>query len=141
MATGFKSGGRNFQKGVVTNPKGRPRIPEDLKDAGRLTKPELERLMNKMLSMQPGELTKQLKSGELTCKEMLIGTIISKGIIHGDQHRLDFILNRLIGKVKEQVEYDASFEFTIKKKFGPDAGEESILSAAKAVELDEPNEN
>lgn len=105
MAKGRKTGGRNFQPGIVTNPNGRPKVPDDIKEMRKLDQLELERMMNQFLNITAEQLTLEIKSGKLTNKEMLIATLISKAIVFGDHHRFDFILNRLIGKVTDNIKH------------------------------------
>ncbi len=127
MAKGKKTGGGPlFGPG---NQYGRPKVPEDIKEGRRLNKSELERIMTKLLNMEPDELKAHLAKRKMPCKEMLIGTIILKAIQGGDHYRTTFLLDRLIGKVKEQVEMTGMKLFTIEKKFGPDAGTKVLLGA------------
>jgi hypothetical protein len=105
MAKGKKTGGRDFQPGQVTNPNGRPKVPDDIRETRKLDQFELERMMNRFLDLTADELTSEIKSGKLKGKELIIATIISKAIVFGDQKRFEFILNRLIGKVTENIKH------------------------------------
>jgi len=126
-----------FKAGVSGNPAGRPKMPEDLKIAKKLSQARLEVMMNRLLQLTPKELTAEIHSGSLTCNEMLIAQIISKGITGGDQHRMGLLLSRLFGNVKEKVEHSGMSLFTIEKKFGPDAGAKVMLGAKSISEDDE----
>ncbi len=110
MAKGKKTGGRNFVPGVVTNPNGRPRIPEDLIGARKVNRAEVERLLNKFLIMGPLELNEFKRDPKATMLELMIHSIVVKAVNSGDQQRLDFLLNRLIGPVKQQLQVELSNE-------------------------------
>lgn len=117
MAQGKKTGGRDFEAGNPGGP-GRPKIPEDLKMARRLNKLELEKLLNKFLFMTPDEMTQRIQSSDVTAIEAMIGSIIIKAVKDGDQQRLNFILERLIGKVKDQIDLTVVKPFIIKRPNG-----------------------
>lgn len=103
MAKGFKTGGRNFKPGQSGNPKGGPGLPGDLRQAKKLNRIEMERLLNKYLWITPGE-TKSIENDPTTSNmEQLVASIVNKAIECGDHARLDFLLNRLIGRVKDEI--------------------------------------
>lgn len=64
-----------------------------------------EQLCNKYLSMSKDEIDTARKDPKLTMLEVMIVSVIHKAIVHGDQKRLDFLLDRLIGKVVQPIEY------------------------------------
>lgn len=105
MAKGRKTGGRNFVKGVVTNPTGPKPLPTDIKESRKLTQVEFERLVNKYLYGDKNELQKATADPKTPLIELMIGSILHKGIIQGDERRLEFLLSRLIGKVVQPIEH------------------------------------
>lgn len=104
MAKGRKTGGKNFQPGVVTNPKGRPRIPDDIRMANELTKNEFIRVVNKYLYLTKEQIQAELKNSETPALNLMIIGLISKAVSEGDQHRLNFLLDRLLGKVPTPIQ-------------------------------------
>lgn len=104
MAKGKKTGGKNFQPGVVTNPNGRPPVPEDLRVARTLNKIELEKILNKYIHMSKEDINKVVSSTETSIFEAAIANVLMKAAYEGDQKRLDFILDRLGIIVKKEVE-------------------------------------
>src|SRR5689334_1629820 len=104
MAKGRKTGGRDWKPGESGNPKGGPGYPQDIRDSRKVTQFELERAINALIHMPEGELAALMESPSTTMFEKMIGSIILAGAGKGDQMRLDFILNRMIGKVKDQLE-------------------------------------
>lgn len=105
MPRGKKTGGRNFLPGQSGNPNGRPNVPEDLKQARNLNRIELDRLLNKMLGSTKAELETILKNPSSTLLEITVCGILAKAAQGGDHQRLNFILERLVGKVKDVVEF------------------------------------
>lgn len=128
-----------FKKGQSGNPNGRPRIPEDLKMARRLNKLELEKLLNQFLFMTPIEMEARVKSQDVTAIEAMIGSIIIKAVKDGDQQRLNFILERLIGKVKDQIDLTVVKPFIIKRPNGElvEMGAEAQIEGQDGTERDE----
>ncbi len=96
--------GKPFKKGNKANPYGRPKTPPDLKAARQLTRVKLEILINKYLALGKIEILKIMANPETPSIDVMICSIISKAVSHGDEKRLDFILDRLIGKVPKPVE-------------------------------------
>jgi len=93
-----------FKPGVSGNPAGRPKIPDDIKQAKRLNKLEVERLMNKFMAMTKDEISQSINDPTTPALEIMIGSIIAKAVSHGDPVRLNFLLDRLIGKVKDELD-------------------------------------
>lgn len=111
MAKGKKTGGRNFKKGASGNPKGPAPLPEDIKETRKLTQIEFERIANKYLFARKDEIAKASVDPNTPVIELLIGSIIHKAVVEGDERRLDFLLARLVGKVVQPVAHS-----------GPDGG-------------------
>ncbi len=104
MAKGKKTGGRDFKKGYVSNPNGRPKLPEDLRVIKRLTQSEITSLISKYLQLTRDELTRAAQDKSLPIIELYIASVIQKGVIGGDTLRLNFLFDRTIGKVADKIE-------------------------------------
>jgi hypothetical protein len=105
MALGRKTGGRNFQKGQTTKPNGRPKLPPDLQ--GLKTKfsgDMVEKTFIKYMMMSVDDMAKVGQDKSLPALDHVIMMIIRKAGLDGDQQRLDFLLNRTIGKVVDKTE-------------------------------------
>lgn len=83
---------------------GRPKSPAELKAARKLTRTEFESIASKYMSMSKKDIEAASRDENLTMLESMIVSIIHKAISHGDQRRLDFLLDRLIGKVVQPIE-------------------------------------
>jgi hypothetical protein len=94
---------RKFEKGNPGGP-GRPRRDPELAKASKITRTEAELLLSKFMQMDIEELEAILRDKKKKCVEHMIGRIVLMGIKNGDHARLDFMLNRLIGKVKDTIE-------------------------------------
>lgn len=64
-----------------------------------MTRVEFERVANKFLFMNQTEFKEVMKDPKLGIFDLLIGRIFQAAIVEGDERRLGFILDRLIGKV------------------------------------------
>lgn len=106
MAKGFKSGGRNFKTGESGNLKGRPKISDDVRLAINLNTEEFVRICNHFFNMPAYELDLVLENDNETTLKKIIAKILREAIDSGDQRRLEFFLDRTIGKpiVKGSVE-------------------------------------
>lgn len=114
MAKGKKFGGRDFAPGNCANPNGRPKVPEDLKLARKLTAIELERIMNELLGLTRAELTELIdkKNQNVNVLRLAVASVLAGGISKADPMKLNFILERLIGKVVEKIEHKGDLAIT-----------------------------
>jgi hypothetical protein len=92
-----------FKKGQVGGP-GRPRSPEHLKVTRKLTKTKTEELLTRFTAMTVDELKTIVKDPGSTVLEAWVARICLTGIVGGDERKLNFMFDRLIGKVKDEVE-------------------------------------
>jgi len=131
MAAGYKTGGRDIQKGQVLNPLGRGAVSKEERERRKEIKrkaasdekllgQEANKMIKKMsrqfmetyfikyMNSSVSELMAIVKDskegGDATAMEMMIVRIILEGIKRGDTKHLDFILDRTIGKVKDHIE-------------------------------------
>ncbi len=107
-----------FKPGQSGNPGGRPKLPADIAEARKLNQHELERVINQYIWMTKDELKAAAKAPTTTVMELMIASIVASAIEKGDQMRLEFILARIIGKVRDQLELTGQVPFVIKKRDG-----------------------
>lgn len=124
MAKGRFTGGRSFQKGVASNPKGSVGMPKDIRDAKKLTQNEFVKIACGLVKSTKAELQTKLNDPTSTALELMIGGIIAKAITDQDHHRAEFILNRIIGRVAIQADITMTEEtptvnFGVAKKKKP----------------------
>ena len=92
-----------WPKGVSGNPRGAGLIGEDIRKARQLTASKFTEITTKYLGMTKEQLIEATKAPGTPALELMVAQIMSKAIINGDQTRLNFLLDRLIGKVPDKV--------------------------------------
>ena len=115
MAKGKKTGGRDIKKGERLNPNGRPRMPEYMKAAKKLNKIKFEEILNKYINCTIDDLQMHLKDKNTPALDLIVIKVLLEGIKRGDEKRLGFVLDRLIGKVKDSIEITADINMDEEK--------------------------
>jgi hypothetical protein len=92
-----------FEKGNSGGP-GRPKLPSDLHQVSILTRTEFEARASMFMQMPIDEVGTYITNPKATAIERMIASIVIAAADGGDHQRLDFLLNRTIGKVVEKVE-------------------------------------
>lgn len=99
--------GRPFKKGQVTNPGGRPPLPPEvlaqIKTIKSINKPIIELMLNRYCTMSVNHLEQLQGDKSIPAMDQMIIRVILHTINNGDVTRLTFLLDRLIGKVPDQV--------------------------------------
>lgn len=107
------------------------RLQNDLRNVKCYSSKDWERLINRFFQMTFSELQDYLdpqRRRAKTAAELVIASIVVHTISKGDHYRLDFLLNRTIGKCKEKLELTTPEPFIIEKIGG---GEVHIGSKQK----------
>ncbi len=99
-----KTGGRDFKKGQSGNPSGRARLPQEIRDAKRVTSEKFIALTSKYLNATKLELADALKEDALPYLDRIVINVIQRAADGADLVRLDMLLNRIIGKVPDKIE-------------------------------------
>lgn len=92
-----------FKPGMSGNPSGRPGIPKDLRSVKPLSQDSVNRIISKYASMTLAELDKSSTDPNTPAIELIYASAIKAAILDGDTNRLEAILNRGIGKVRDNV--------------------------------------
>lgn len=125
--------GKRFQPGKSGNPGGKVKIPDDIKEARKLNQNELDRTVNRLIYLSRQELRGLIENPETPMFEIMVASIIAQGAQKGDQMRLEFILNRIIGKVQDKLEVSVPKPFIVTKT----NGEQVVLGAKPEKDEDE----
>lgn len=118
MAKGKKTGGRDFTPGVVTNPHGRPPMPPELKAVRKLNRHEVEICLSKIIKMGDAEREFIILDPESSGMEKITARIVTEAIKCGDEKRLGFLFDRLVGKVQDKVEVTMPKPTVIQRRNG-----------------------
>ncbi len=118
-----------FEKGKASFPNaGRPRLPK----MNKLTREKVIEIMTRLADMQVDDLKLYIKSQKGTALEMSVAAIMAKAITEGDTARLEFVLNRTIGKVVDRVDVGMAKPYILEKVDGT----ELELGAAEMTDED-----
>jgi len=128
MARGKKTGGRNFLPG---NP-GRPKTDPNVRLIKRLTTDKIIEGISRIVHMTVDELKQLATNPQATGLELALGKILVEAIKTGDHQRIEFLMNRTVGKVTEKIEHKMPVP-TVIKLTGEDA---ALVLGADAPESD-----
>lgn len=129
MAKGTKTGGRNFKKGVASNPGG---FTKEQAKAKRITRDGIADLLNVLQSATHEQMERILGNPETTALTMMVVKCYMNTIDTGDWKQFNLFLDRLVGKVKDEVEVGGTFTI---KRFGGKGG--VIMETGKKEDEDE----
>ena len=118
-----------FKPGVSGNKGGRPKLPPELKAFKEISSEEVKRLFAKYARASKEELKEALQAENTPCIELVIASGLARAIKDGDYSKLNFILDRTIGKVAEKTSIDLPEPLIIKRR----NGDEVYLAAEKKV--------
>lgn len=113
-----------FQKGIAYNPKGRPKLSPEYHMTKIIHRDEVKAIFSKYLAMDVDKLLNLVGTSMPAIDAIVVG-IIAKAAEDGDFTRLNFLLDRMHGKVKEQIE--------VSKNYNEMTDAELLLEAKKAV--------
>lgn len=95
---------KNIKKGQVLNPEGGRAHNPELRAIKRMTAVEVAEMGSLVLKNDIDSLKKIAKEPGASVLKVMIAAVAVKVIEKGDAHALDILLNRLVGKVKENIE-------------------------------------
>ena len=99
-----------FKKGQSGNPSGRPKLPKDIVEGRKLNQIEVVRIFNEFSNYSAAQMRDLLNNPETKAFELLIGKIMFEAIKHGDHQRMNFILDRMVGKVVDRMDVTTAGE-------------------------------
>lgn len=100
-----KANQTSFKPGQSGNPAGRVKMPTEVKEAKRMTQESAITMFNLLAHATKEELSAIIKDPTTNVMTLALAQVLIKGIQNGDQARVNFIFDRMLGKVKEQVEH------------------------------------
>lgn len=96
--------GGQWKPGQSGNPKGRPRLPEDVKEIREVAKFELERMLQKFSTMTYSDMLKFGANRDQPAMEHCLVSLFLKCILYGDARRMELLMNRRYGVLKTQIQ-------------------------------------
>ena len=107
-----------FKPGQSGNPGGKPKVPDDIRKARTLNQIELERTVNRYLYMDRAQVQEAIKNPETPMIELMVASIMAQAAQKGDERRLEFILQRMIGRVTDKIEVKTPTPFVVQRANG-----------------------
>lgn len=95
-----------WKKGANDNPGGKPKLPADVKAYKKFTYVESVKILSIACWMTKEEMFDRISDPNTPLIELAILSNFAMAIKNGDSTRLNMILDRVIGKVTERVEYN-----------------------------------
>ena len=108
MAKGKKTGGRNFKPGQVANPKGGGALSPETRAIRKITQEHIQDVADVILDGNIGKLGDLARDPESSVLKVWLAKAAAEGIKKGDIHPLEVILNRTMGKPKENVSLEVA---------------------------------
>jgi hypothetical protein len=77
---------------------GRPAVTDEVRTLAYHTRENIIKVLVSFLELSREQLAEKMQAAETTMLELLVGSIITRGIKDGDPHRMNAILDRIIGR-------------------------------------------
>lgn len=131
MAKGTKTGGKDFVKGHSVRSPGPGPLPPEIKQIALKTKKEALARLGEMLQKPFDEVVNIFRDGSLASFDHVLAALI----VHakkGSARHMQEMLDRLYGKVKEEVE--------LTHKIEPRVVEAPLSNRSVTIEFNEPKQ-
>lgn len=103
----YKDNPHRWKPGQSGNPGGKPKLPAELRVINALTPMEVARYIAKYARLKKEDIEIAAKNPDTPVIELAIASVFSHAISFGDYGRLNFLLDRAIGKVPVVTETPA----------------------------------
>jgi hypothetical protein len=94
---------KKWKPGESGNPGGRPKLPEDIREARKVNRVEVDRVLNRFMNLSRAEIQTITNDPKAPALEFLLASMIIQGHLEGDYKRISFVFDRLIGSVAQNV--------------------------------------
>lgn len=89
---------------------GRPKTDSYLAEVKKLNRDEVERTMAELMKGDRSKIKAVIEDPGTPMMRLMVASLIQKAITTGDPAILNFLLDRTIGKVKENIEIDMTVQ-------------------------------
>ncbi len=99
----------HFKKGQNANPAGsggRPPLEPAVREANKLTKSQILEVIARMMVARQGDCERIMNDPNSPMFHKAVASIFHIAVTEACEKKLDFILNRLIGKITDKIEVD-----------------------------------
>jgi hypothetical protein len=93
-----------FKPGQSGNPNGRPQLSADERRIRKLTNDEIKEVGSLLLAGKESELAALVASDETPILKKWMANVALIGLKSGDERRMTALLDRIVGKVKEEID-------------------------------------
>ncbi len=93
-----------FKKGKSGNPGGRAKLPSDIREADELNNIEFKRILNRLIHSPMQNVKDMIKDLSHPALDLVVAKIINEAFTYGDQRRLEYIVDRLIGPIPTLIQ-------------------------------------
>lgn len=101
MGERIKTGGRDWVKGQSGNPHGRPKISKEYRELMELNREIVAEIFSRYMMFNLDELVQKKKDKSIPMIERMVISMMVNIEKKGDKYAFDFLLDRAIGKVKD----------------------------------------
>jgi len=98
-----KKNATSFKPGQSGNPRGLAVVPPEIRAARQLNRIEIERILNHVSFLSVDDLNKLVKSKDSPALLVGAAKIMQKMVKYGDLWAANFVLDRMIGRPKEEL--------------------------------------
>ena len=99
----------SFKKGDPRiNRTGKNKQPKEIREIKKLTNQELIVTVNKYLYCTVDELKEAFEDKTTPVLDKMVISVMRKGIMQGDERKMEYIIGRLIGKVPDKIKHEGS---------------------------------
>jgi hypothetical protein len=101
-----------YKKGQSGNPNGAPKgqriITKELKQAQSLNRADFIECLNKYIKFTKEQIIEALNNKLTPALDLVVLSVLSTSIKHGDERKLAFVLDYLIGKNPDKLQIEGS---------------------------------
>jgi hypothetical protein len=116
VALGRKTGGKDWKPGQSGNPNGRIKISPEHRKLMELNKQIVAEIFSKYMGATKSQLEEARRHKDTPMFDQMVISTMLQAINKGDKGAFDFLLNRAVGKVKDEVHHTGSLHGSLVKE-------------------------